>query len=480
VVTRALSITRPAVFGFCLVMASFLSAGVAAAEVSSNVEAKKHFQLGVELNNRERYDLAADQFQRAYELSRDYRYLYNLGLTYVWRWKPVEASECFQRYLREGGTRISAERRAIVEKEIARQRSRIAWLELDVTPAEVEVRIDGKSIGKSPFDTPLALTGGPHTVSAVLDGYDAEEREVSLRVEEREPVRIALKPLPPPPARRGRIAIDCPIPGVRVVLDGSDAGLTPLAEPVLALEGTRAVELWRDGYAPQRTLVRVAEAGVARVECTLPLLPSPNAAASGRLELSVSERGADILIDSRPAKPASVVPAGPHALEVRRYGFEPWRSSIQVRAGATERVSVLLVPTRAYLEDYRQRALIRRNWAYGTGAAGVAAVATAAGLAIWNANRYSNWEDENAFLERAYQDPSSDFDELERRREAANDLLDSVHSVDTAVAVTGAAGGVLLLGAAVLYLGGDNPSRYDRTQLRGRVTPTGADFALRW
>ena len=477
---RAFSITKPAVFGFCLALASSSTSAMALAEVASNVEAKKHFQLGVELNNREQYDQAADQFQRAYELSRDYRYLYNLGLTYVWRWKPVEASECFQRYLREGGARISAERRAVVEREIARQRSRLAWLELDVTPVDVEIRIDGKSIGKAPFDAPVALTGGPHTLSAVLDGYESDEREVNLRVEAREPVRIALKPLPSPPARLGRIAIDCPIPGVRVVLDGSDAGVTPLAEPLLALEGTRGVELWRIGYATQRTEARIAPDSLTRVECSLPLLPSPNAAPSGRLEFSVSEPRADVLIDDEPATSPIVLPAGPHTLEVRRYGFETWRRVMHVRAGVTDHVSVLLVPTHAYLEDYRTRARVRRNWALGTGAAGVAGVATATGLALWNAGRYSDWQEENAFLERAYQDPSSDFDALDRRREAANDLLTSIHSVDAAVAVAGAAGGVLLLGAVVLYFGGDDPGRYDRPRLHGRVTPTGADFALQW
>ncbi len=181
-----------------LILVAALLALPAAVRADAKAEARKHFEHAKELIEDGQMAQAVIELQRCYELMPHHTVLYDLGQAYVTMGKPVEATDAFERYLSEGGSDIPAERRAEVEKEIARQRVRIATLEIRGAPAGAVLRVDGNVVGVAPLYTPIRIGMGSHSVTATADGYHPAEQTVVLVGEDRKVVDLNLAKLPPP------------------------------------------------------------------------------------------------------------------------------------------------------------------------------------------------------------------------------------------------------------------------------------------
>src|SRR6478609_3372438 len=78
-------------------------------------EATKHFKRGVELFKESDFGGALAEFRRAQLLAPNFHVLYNLGQTCFELQNYPEALRAFEAYLSEGGTKVSKDRRALVE-----------------------------------------------------------------------------------------------------------------------------------------------------------------------------------------------------------------------------------------------------------------------------------------------------------------------------------------------------------------------------
>ena len=181
-------------------------------------EARKHYDRVIELVDDGQPEGAIVEFQRSYDLTHHFAVLYNIGQVFVSLAKPVEAVDAYQRYLADGGKRIPAVRRAEVEQEIARQKARIATLEIRGLPEGAGVRVDGKEIGKAPIAAPVRVGVGTHTIAASAEGYDPGETEVTVAGEDQKVVDLVL----------AKHVVEPPTPTVAQVVP-----VVP-AEPVLA------------------------------------------------------------------------------------------------------------------------------------------------------------------------------------------------------------------------------------------------------
>ena len=159
---------------------------------SARAEAKKHFDRATELNDDGQVAEAVIELKRCYELSPHHTVLYDLGQAYITLAKPVEAVGALQRYLDQGGKAIKPARRAEVEQEIARQKPRIATLEIRGLPQGATVRLDGNEIGRAPISAPVRVGVGKHTIAAWADGYDSAEKEVVVAGEDHKAVGLVL------------------------------------------------------------------------------------------------------------------------------------------------------------------------------------------------------------------------------------------------------------------------------------------------
>jgi hypothetical protein len=177
-------------------------------------EAAAHYARGIELYKEENYKGALVEFRRSYELTSEYRVLYNIAQLCFQTHDYVGAYEAFDAYLKKGGSQIPTARVTEVRGEIAKLKGRIGWLKLQVNVVGADVVVDDVPRGKTPLDEPLALSTGPHRLSISapgrvpvtrafeVAGNDTASVDVSLI--DLEPVVRDREPRPqeqPPPSR---------------------------------------------------------------------------------------------------------------------------------------------------------------------------------------------------------------------------------------------------------------------------------------
>jgi hypothetical protein len=178
-----------------LAMLALPAAPVAAradSAANARAEAKKHFDRAMELNEDGQTAEAVIELKRCYELSPHHTVLYNLGQAYITLAKPVEAVAALQRYLDEGGKAIKPARRDEVEQEIARQKTRIATLEIRGLPDGAVVTIDGDEAGKAPLADPVRVGVGKHVVAATAAGHEPGEVKIEIVGEDSKVVELKL------------------------------------------------------------------------------------------------------------------------------------------------------------------------------------------------------------------------------------------------------------------------------------------------
>jgi uncharacterized protein YjeT (DUF2065 family) len=176
---------------FLVIVLGALAAPLAA-KAGVKEEARKHYDRAVELVDDGQLEGAIVEFQRSYDLTHHFAVLYNIGQVYVSLARPVEAVDAYERYLADGGRKVPADRRTEVEKEIVRQKARIATLEIRGLPQGATVRLDGNEIGRAPISAPVRVGVGKHTIAAWADGYDSAEKEVVVAGEDHKAVGLVL------------------------------------------------------------------------------------------------------------------------------------------------------------------------------------------------------------------------------------------------------------------------------------------------
>ena len=156
-------------------------------------EASEHFQRGVEFSKDGDFEAALVEFKRAYELSPNYRVLYNLGQTYRELRDYAGALRSFQQYLKEGAG--DAPKRDKVEAWVAELKGKVAFITVKVSVPGAELSIDDVSIGASPVKDPVIVNAGKRKVSATLSGYTPLQKYVDLAGTDSKTVVLELSPL---------------------------------------------------------------------------------------------------------------------------------------------------------------------------------------------------------------------------------------------------------------------------------------------
>jgi hypothetical protein len=185
-------------------------------------EGRDHFNRGVALFREGDYRAALVEFRRAYEISHNYRALYNIGQTEFEVQDYAGARTSFQKYLVEGGAEIEAGRRAEVEADVKKLSGRVATVAIKTNTDGADVLLDDTVIGQSPLKEPLLVSAGrrkitvqkgalpPVTRFVELAGGDASSVTIDLAAAPLAPMSAAPAPLapvakmePPRPARTG-------------------------------------------------------------------------------------------------------------------------------------------------------------------------------------------------------------------------------------------------------------------------------------
>ena len=114
-------------------------------------EAAEHFERGVQLFKEQAYRAAVVEFQRAYDLSPDYRLLYNLGRAKQQLQDYLGAARDYEAYLTRGGASVPAERRTQVEETLTTLSGRVGRMNVVVSQAGADVFVDDVKVGVAPL-----------------------------------------------------------------------------------------------------------------------------------------------------------------------------------------------------------------------------------------------------------------------------------------------------------------------------------------
>jgi hypothetical protein len=173
-------------------------------------EGKARFQRGVQLFKEGDFRSALVEFRRAYDLSHNFKVLYNIGQTEFEIADYASAQRSFQRYLGEGGAEIDGARRAQVEEDLKKLAARVAKIQITSNVEGAEVLVDDVPVGKTPLAEPVLVSIGRRKVTLLKGGVMSPARFVDLAGGDVGSVAIELAepkpgpvvdphPLPPPP-----------------------------------------------------------------------------------------------------------------------------------------------------------------------------------------------------------------------------------------------------------------------------------------
>ena len=149
------------------------------------------------------------------------------------------------------------------------------------TPLGARVLVDGREYGRTPL-TVGNLSRGAHNVRVVRDGYEPDDRQVTVTSAQRahsmtvrlSPQRVAPVKSVATPASRPAAPSAAPLTvesrpdGAAVFLDGRLVGTTPLVVPGVAA-GEHALHLDRDGYRRWSSTIRIVTTDRNRVTASL-------------------------------------------------------------------------------------------------------------------------------------------------------------------------------------------------------------------
>ncbi len=142
-------------------------------------EARALHKKGVALFREERYQEAAETFQKAYELRPTWKLLYNIGQCEAAAKHYGLALESFEAYLVEGGDDVPVERQESVAAEIRRIKPLVGTLDV-VADGVFSLSVDGRMRATTPLKGPLRVAAGTHEVALSRDGESVLKETVHI------------------------------------------------------------------------------------------------------------------------------------------------------------------------------------------------------------------------------------------------------------------------------------------------------------
>jgi hypothetical protein len=143
-------------------------------------EAGERYERGLKLYGDGEFLLALVEFERAYQLSDNYRVLYNIGQVRIQLGRYAKAKEALEAYLTQGGSKLTAERAEAVRKDLATLAERTATLSVKTNQDGADISLDGKVIGTSPLAAPVVVDAGEHSLVLHKSGFYDKSQSLTL------------------------------------------------------------------------------------------------------------------------------------------------------------------------------------------------------------------------------------------------------------------------------------------------------------
>jgi len=168
----------------CLAAASVQAAGPGAGTSAPTREAKeeaqRRFEAGKDLYEENDFRGALIEFKRAYQLAPHFKLLYTIAQVHYQLQDYAASLQAFEKYLADGGRDVPGPRRAEVEKEIERLKTRVAKVEIVCNKSGAEVAVDEVEVGTTPLSKPVVVSAGRRRISVSMKGKATVSRVVEF------------------------------------------------------------------------------------------------------------------------------------------------------------------------------------------------------------------------------------------------------------------------------------------------------------
>jgi hypothetical protein len=154
--------------------------GASAPSREAKEEAQRRFEAGKDLYEENDFRGALIEFKRAYQLAPHFKLLYTIAQVHYQLQDYAASLQTFEKYLADGGREIAAARRAEVEKEIERLKTRVAKVEISCNHRGAEVSVDDVEVGTTPLSKPVVVSAGRRRLTVSLKGKTTVSRTVDF------------------------------------------------------------------------------------------------------------------------------------------------------------------------------------------------------------------------------------------------------------------------------------------------------------
>jgi formylglycine-generating enzyme required for sulfatase activity len=232
----------------------------------------------------------------------------------------------------EYATEIQVEGKGTVQTLRADLEPDWAAVSFDSEPRGATLQLAGTNRGTTPVT--LELPGGSYRLEFRLRGYRAHRGSVTVVAGEPQnlpPVRLTLAD--------GAVALRTEPTGATVSVDGEYRGQTPL-DVVLGPGQDYLLQVSKAGHHSESRDVRVRAGESRSMVITLRVI-------EGDVEVRANVGDAELWVDGEALGVANQtvrLSAVPHEIEVRRDGYETYRTTVTPRPGLVESIAVVLQP----------------------------------------------------------------------------------------------------------------------------------------
>lgn len=298
-------------------------------------EAKSAFERAVNLMQASppNPDGALTEFQKAYDLSKDPRLLFNMAIAERDLKRYSRAVGLLDRELKEGADSLTDDEKKTAKDVLEGLKQYTAPLSITVNEPGATVLIDGREVGKSPLSEPVTVDVGERTVTIKKTDYLDATTKVSISGGSAAKVELKIEPA----VKMGKLVVRGKGgTGTMVFVDGVEAGPAPWEGP--AKEGKHTIELRSKGFVTESRTENVEYKGTTVIEVTM----RPD---QGKVRVETDKDASEIFVDGALMGKGTwegTLPSGGHSLLVSRKGYEPFQSELTVQTDQARTVKVSL------------------------------------------------------------------------------------------------------------------------------------------
>jgi len=163
-------------------------------------EAQERYARGLQLFAEKNVEAARIEFKKAYELAPAYLILYNIGVCDAALNDYVSAVSSLKRYLEQGGSQVTEQRKTEVATLLSQLEPKIAQVMLTVNVPGATISVDDVPVAVSPLKEPIAVNSGRRRISASKPGHFPATQSIAVAGKERIELSLQLESVERPAA----------------------------------------------------------------------------------------------------------------------------------------------------------------------------------------------------------------------------------------------------------------------------------------